>query len=202
MHRIPSKRVIRTLGVVIVLGLTSANLPAQSNLPPERFSAIAISLGGINTRAGSSQVVIDVKRWSSAAEQEKLTNTLLKQGPEALLEALRDMPSVGTIRTPDSLGYDLRFAHQEPAEDGGRRIIIGTDRPISFWEAVNRPRLIDYPFTVIEIHMPKDGPGQGKASIATRITARGKTISLENFATTPVQLNEVTSETRPRSSPR
>ena len=169
---------------------------AQSNLPPERFTAFAVSLTG--GAAGASTVEINVKRWSSQAEQEKLAQTLIKSGPEALLEALRDMQPVGTIRTPDSLGYDLRFAHQEPAEDGGRRIIIGTDRPISFWEAVNRPRSVDYPFTVIEIHMPKEGPGQGKASIATRITAMGKTISLENFATTPVQLNQVKSEMRPR----
>jgi hypothetical protein len=202
MHRIYTKRAVQAVGVAVALGWAIANPTAQSNLPPERFTAIAISLGGINTRAGSGQVLIDVKRWSSTAEQEKLISALLKEGPEALLEALRDMQSVGTIRTPDSLGYDLRFAHQEPAEDGGRRIIIGTDRPISFWEAVNRPRSVDYPFTVIEIHMPKDGPGQGKASIATRITAHGKTISLEDFATTPVQLNEVTSVTRPRPSPR
>ena len=160
------------------------------------MGSFAVSLTG--GAAGASTVEINVKRWSSQAEQEKLAQTLIKSGPEALLEALRDMQPVGTIRTPDSLGYDLRFAHQGPAEDGGRRIIIGTDRPISFWEAVNRPRSVDYPFTVIEIHMPKQGPGEGKASIATRITAVGKTISLENFSTTPVQLNQVKSETRPR----
>jgi hypothetical protein len=148
--------------------------------------------------ASASIVEIDVKRWSSEAEQEKLAQTLLEAGPAALLEALREMQPVGTIRTPDSLGYDLRFAHQEPAEDGGRRIIIGTDRPISFWEAVNRPRSVDYPFTVIEIHMPKEGPGEGRASIATRVTAAGRTISLENFSTTPVHLKEVKSVTRPR----
>jgi hypothetical protein len=196
MQRIHIPFAFRTLAVVAASTMAFGVAAAQSNLPPERFTAFAVSL---NTgTAGASVVEIDIKRWSSGAEQESLAQTLVKSGSEALLEVLRDMQPVGTIRTPDSLGYDLRFAHQEPAEDGGRRIIIGTDRPISFWEAVNRPRSIDYPFTVIEIHMPKEGPGQGKASIATRITAIGKTISLENFATTPVQLNQVKSETRPR----
>jgi len=196
MQRIHIPFAVRVLTVVVASTMAFSVAAAQSNQPPERFTAFAVSL---NTgAAGASVIEIDVKRWSSQAEQEKLAQTLVKSGPEALLEVLRDMQPVGTIRTPDSLGYDLRFAHQEPAEDGGRRIIIGTDRPISFWEAVNRPRSFDYPFTVIEIHMPKEGPGQGKASIATRITAMGKTISLENFATTPVQLNQVKSEMRPR----
>jgi hypothetical protein len=196
MPRIHFTSAVRALLLMAASTVWIGTATAQSNQPPERFTAFAVSLNtGV---AGASVVEIDVKRWSSQAEQEKLAQTLLKSGPEALLETLRDMQPVGTIRTPDSLGYDLRFAHQEPAAEGGRRIIIGTDRPISFWEAVNRPRSIDYPFTVIEIHMPKDGPGQGKASIATRITAIGKTISLENFATTPVQLNEVKSVTRPR----
>ena len=187
---------IRALALVTASAMLSSVAAAQSNQPAERFTAFAMSLDG--GAASASIVEIDVKRWSSEAEQEKLAQTLLEAGPEALLEALREMQPVGTIRTPDSLGYDLRFAHQEPAEDGGRRIIIGTDRPISFWEAVNRPRSVDYPFTVIEIHMPKEGPGEGRASIATRVTAAGRTISLENFSTTPVHLKEVKSVTRPR----
>ncbi len=196
MPRIHIPSIVSALALAIATTMSLDGAAAQSNQPPERFTAFAMSLSG--GAAGASIVEIDVKRWSSKSEQEKLAQTLVKAGPEALLETLREMQSVGTIRTPDSLGYDLRFAHQEPAEDGGRRIIIGTDRPISFWEAVNRPRSVDYPFTVIEIHMPKEGPGEGKASFATRITAVGKTISLENFSTTPVQLNQVKSETRPR----
>lgn len=47
--------------------------------------------------------------------------------------------------------------------------MLATDRYITFWEAVNRPRTIDYPFTMIELHIGPDGKGEGKMSIATRI---------------------------------
>ena len=57
-----------------------------------------------------------------------------------------------------------------PGEDGGRRIVLVTDRPISFWEAANQPRSIDYPFTLIELRLNRDGEGEGKMSIATKIT--------------------------------
>lgn len=183
---------------IMALMWTTATVSSQSNYPPERFTAFAVSLGDIVTPSGTATVDINVTRWSSDAELKMLVATLTKKGPEALLEALRDSKSVGTIRTPDSLGYDLRYAHQESTPEGGRRIFIATDRPISFWEAVNRPRSFDYPFTVIEIVMPREGAGEGKLSLAAKIWANRGIISLENYGTAPVHLKEVRSVQRTR----
>jgi len=110
-----------------------------------------------------------------------------------MLDDLRELHAVGTIRTPGSLAYDLHYAHVQPAEDGGYRIFLATDRPISFWEAANRPRTIDYPFTFIELHLDKNGEGEGKLNLATKIdlSRDGKTIELENYGTQPIMLNAV-----------
>jgi hypothetical protein len=70
-------------------------------------------------------------------------------------------------------------------------IFLMTDRPIRMWEAMNSPRTIDYPFTLIQLQVDKDGNGVGKASIATRIRQADDTIELENFSSLPVRLNEV-----------
>lgn len=77
--------------------------------------------------------------------------------------------------------------------DGGERVVLATDRYISFWEAANRPRTIDYPFTIIDMRIGSDGQGQGKMSLATKVSLSidGKTIELENFATQPVRLTSV-----------
>jgi hypothetical protein len=104
------------------------------------------------------------------------------------------MRPVGTIRTPDSLAYDLRYAHQRPGADGGRQIVLATDRPIGFWEAVRQPRTIQYPFTVIQMAMGRDGRGKGTLSYATKIVARDNVVELENFATQPIMLTEIRSE--------
>jgi len=78
-------------------------------------------------------------------------------------------------------------------EDGGRRIFLATDRPISAWEAVNQPRTIDYPFTFIELRVNRDGRGEGKLSRATRVRASndGRFVFLENWETQPVDLRQV-----------
>jgi len=184
---------LKLSGLVSILGLLAALAgpvtTAQTLGEREEFTANAIVNN--NLGAGAGRVIMRVNRWSTEAERGTLTRTLLKGGPSDLLDALRDMKSVGTIRTPDSLAYDLRYSHQEPGEDGGRRVVLATDRPIGFWEAANRPRTIDYPFTVIQMQLDKNGEGTGTLSFATNIIARGNTIELENFASAPAMLTEI-----------
>ena len=182
-----------TLGISLWLAalIAGSSVIAQTHGEREEFSAAAIV--NDNLGSGAGRVIMRVTRWSTEAERTMLASTLLK-GNDALLDALRDMKSVGTMRTPDSLGYDLRYAHQEPAEDGGRRIVLATDRPIGFWEASNRPRTIDYPFTVIQMQIDKNGEGKGTMSYATKIIPRGNNIELENFTTSPVMLTQITAK--------
>lgn len=175
-----------SLSLAAILG--GGGTSAQSNAPPEEFTATAIVNN--NLGAGAGRVIVRVERWSSEAERARLTAALAK-GPDALLDALRDLKSVGTIRTPDSLGYDLRYAHQDPGEDGGRHVIIATDRPIGFWEAANQPRTINYPFTVLQMELDKGGQGKGTMSVATKVIVRHNTVELEDFASSPVMLNDI-----------
>lgn len=177
------------LGVSLALvAVVAAAVVAQTIGQPEEFNAVAIQNN--NLGSGADRVIIRVERWSTEAERTRLAGALQK-GAAALLDDLQDQKSVGTIRTPDSLGYDLRYAHQEPGEDGGRRIVIATDRPISFWEARNQPRTIDYPFTVIQMEISKNGEGKGTLSYATKVMPRGNMIVLEDFATAPIMLRDV-----------
>lgn len=181
------------LGISLaVMAALAGGVIAQTIGQPEEFTAVAIQNN--NLGSGADRVIIRVTRWSSEAERTRLAAALQKS-PDALLDQLQDQRPVGTIRTPDSIGYDLRYAHQEPGEDGGRRIVIATDRPISFWEAREQPRTIDYPFTVIQMEISKSGEGKGTLSYATKVMPRGNIIVLENFATAPIMLNRI--EARP-----
>jgi hypothetical protein len=167
----------------------SAPQNGSSDLP-EKFTAFAVSLGGPRTTSGTAQIDITIDRWSTDAERERLLEAL-KAGQDELLETLRELPPIGSIRTATSLAYDLHYANETPGEDGGRRIVLATDRPIGWWEAVNRPRTIDYPFTFIELRLNGEGEGEGKLSLATKVIARGRIVQLENYAAQPVQLNQV-----------
>lgn len=185
----------RPLTVAPALALLICSLAfAQSSGQPERFTANAVSLSP-EYGTGQQVVEITVNRWSPNAERERLVALLQQKGPDELLKQLQKNKPLGRIRTPDSIGYDLRYAQQTPSEDGGRTIVIATDRPIGFWEATQRPRSIDYPFTVIQMKLDREGQGSGTLSYATRIIARGNNvIELEDFATQPIMLNNIKAE--------
>jgi hypothetical protein len=159
---------------------------------PQTFSALAIDMNAGGSSAAAVTVQIGIDRWSTDAERDALYNTLIEQGPEKLLDKLQSMPKVGYIRTPASIGYDLRFARDgRMGED--ERIILATDRPIGFWEASTKPQLSDYPFTVIEMRIKPNGEGEGKLSVATKITADPDehTLMLENYTISPITLSSV-----------
>jgi hypothetical protein len=166
---------------------------AQSNMAkPEKFTAFAVDISNTAPRANATVVDIQINRWSTDAERDQLMQVFREKGQDALLSALQKLPVVGGIRTPGSLNYDLHFARQRPDAEGGRMIFLMTDRYIGVWEAMNRPRTIDYPFTLIQLQLDRSGRGVGKASIATQITQDPDgTIVLENFSSQPVMLNNV-----------
>ncbi len=166
---------------------------AQTNGTPERFTATAVNM---NRGGGAGTLQIVVNRWSTEAEREHLVSVLLNDGESKLLSALQKSKKVGFIRSPNSIGWDLRYASKRPLPDGGEQIVIATDRPIGFREAVNQPRSIDYPFTVIEMHLNAEGEGNGTMSVATKIVGdkETKTIQLENYQTSPVMLTTVKRE--------
>ena len=180
--------------VVAALVLLLAPLAASPQIEdtPARFTAAAVDMN----RGAAGTVELIVNRWSSDADRDRLMAVMFDKGPEKLLDALQDMPRMGYIRTPGRIGWDIRFARHMPAADGGERIVLVTDRRMGFREIANRHRSVDYPFTVIEMRLQKNGEGEGKVSVATRIIAdkANKVVTLENYDIQPVMLTKITRE--------
>jgi hypothetical protein len=196
--------VMTAAGAAIVLSSVSAVTAQEekATLPlPLRMTAFAVSMG---TTATGANAVMDIRvtRWSTPAERENLINTAVEKGQDALLRALQKMPNHGKISIPGwsgpdphnaRLGWVLHYASVTAGDDGGYRLGIATDRYIGMWEARNQPRTIDYPFSLIEIRLGKDGKGVGKMAVATKIDfdKKKKQLVLENYSSEPVRLNEV-----------
>jgi hypothetical protein len=161
----------------------------------ERFTATAINMGSPGPTT-VDRVDIVVNQWSPRAQRDRLIGVLFEKGPEKLLDTLQDLPKVGYFKTPESLSYDLHYAQRTPLPDRGERIVLATDRFVRFWEAARGSRTLDYPFTIIELRMNGDGRGEGKLSLATRVTAdkKNNTVVLENWSTQPVMLKDVRQE--------
>ena len=165
--------------------------------PSLRMSAVAVNMSNVG-RGGANVVDIEIDRWSTEAERDDLIAAFNAQGPDALLSKLQGVKRVGYMRLPNTLGYDLHYARKHPGDDGSEQIVIATDRRIGFWEARNQPRTIDYPFTLIDIRLKSAGEGEGKMSVATKISYNKKkhAVELENYASEPVRLTTVRVEAK------
>jgi len=184
-----SKLAFASLTLSIALVPPALRLSAQN--ATEQFTGFAINM---NSGPKTATVDFTIERWSSDAERDQLLAIIKenKNPTDKLLRALQKMPRVGYIRANASLGWDVRYARQSPLDEGGRSIVLGTDRPIGFWEASNRPRTFDYPFTIVEVHLDPSDRGQGKILAGTKVYIDKKNnLALEHFGQQPVRFNEI-----------
>jgi len=189
---------LKLLSVVLFASLagamgTAPSTSAEDNAAFLRLHAFAVDMSGSGrTRAGALEIAIE--RWSTDEERTRLRAILIERGADALLSALQKVkPRAGYIRTSSTPGWDIYYAREEPVGDGGRRVIIATDRPMSFWELRNQPRSVEYDFTLAELRLSKDGKGEGKLATAAKISwnPRTSTIEIENYGIEPVRLTAV-----------
>jgi hypothetical protein len=190
-----------TLGVVTIAALAATPGVSAQNTAVEEFTAFAINTNRRPTgpnRPSTAQLSVRIERWSTDEERDTLAaivkeNSDVNRLNQAFLTALQRMPRVGFIRESTSLAWDLRYARQATMDEGGRQIILVTDRPIPFWEARNQPRSFDYRFTFLELRLDKENRGEGKMLADTRLVIDRRTsdLVLENYDLQPVRLNQI-----------
>jgi hypothetical protein len=197
------KIAIRVASLVGAVALLAPPISAEVTLPI-RIRAWAVNMS-TNLTGANAVLEITLDKWSSDDERAKLLATV-PQGQSTLLRALQKLPVKGRVRIPGwtgpdpqyyRLGWNLRYAWHEPLPEGGERVVIATDRQMSFRETVNNPRTVDYPFLLMQIHLSKDGTtGEGKmvAFAQIRFDKKKNVMEIENYGTEPQRLNNITVE--------
>jgi len=188
-------RALRTAVVSLVLGAALAvPLAATAADKPEalRLRAFAVDL---NNSARTSTMDIVIERWSTPQEIKNFQGASIEGGDDALLRALqKTKPRCGFVRTETSIPWDLYLATETPLPGGGRKIVVASDRPVSFWEAANPSSLEDYRFSLVEMRLGPDGKGEGKAIPYAELSydEDTKTFEVRNYQALPVRLSQVT----------
>ena len=186
---------MRLASILTISALLTTSVVAQGTHKiqgPQRFSAVALSVGGPETRPVATPVDIVVERLSTVDEAEKFSSAF-KRGQDAALDVLMKFKPVGYINEPGSLRWTFRYAQQTVELDGTRKIFLATDRPMDFAENYFNTRSTDYPFTFLELRVNAKGEGQGTLSRATKLIsdASGRFVAAENYEPQPVKLTQV-----------
>jgi hypothetical protein len=190
----------RSLGVLgVVLLSAAASLQAQvgkkapepGNTPAETFTARAF-----NVQTGQTgRIEIVINRWSTDGEREVLKAVLKAAGSQAMVQEMQNLPQVGYIRTPESMGDALTFARSTVLPDGTRQVVVATNRPISVAGSLAPGAAQKYDLSVIEMHWKKgDKTGEGKMTLAAQASVDPKTgnVQIQNYAGMPSVLRDIT----------
>jgi hypothetical protein len=178
------------LGMVTLALAALASAAEEKQKPIETFTCFGAQM----ERGRAGVIEITIYRWSTDAERDMLLTTLQEFGRDKLIDALMKIrPVVGYMRTPNSIGYDLYYARNNPLPDGGRQVVMATNRRVDVREAATAQRSMQYQLTAIELQLNKDGKGEGKMVPAAKISwdATKKAIEIENYRALPIDLINV-----------
>jgi hypothetical protein len=111
-----------------------------------------------------------ITQWSTDQDHRLLARTILEKGPVAFLDVLCGYPSMGTISVDGNREVTIRYAWQAADRDGGQRIYLATDTPISLTAGDFRKFPEAEPLTFVELRVNASGDGLGKLSDAVRLS--------------------------------
>ncbi len=178
---------------LMVLGATTTIVTAKEKQEPIE----AYSGHWINPNPGSIRSAnfldIEIFRFSTDEERQHWAQLLAEKGSDKMVSDMRDEKDrVGTLRLPGTVAYDVKYAREFDTE-GGRMILLATDRPLSMREVTVNARTLDYGLTLVQFTMPPDGkPGEGSIVVGAELSIDqdGKLV-IENASFQPLRFSDV-----------
>jgi hypothetical protein len=154
---------------------------AQEKAKREVFQAQAMGQG---TQMGRNfNVTINIAEYSTPEERQVLVEAFDKAGSEGLFNALEKMPSKGRMAITGTLGYDVSFIRKIPT-DGGFKVRVLTNRPITFGENWTNSRSSDYNLSALEFDFSNEkdkSTGVLLPACQFKIDKKTKELVIENY---------------------
>jgi hypothetical protein len=187
---------MKVLAALAALGVSSALVAARAadvaSAPIARYTANALNMGGDEGPA-ATLVEIDIDRWSTEDEHNKLAAPLASNGQTAAHAVLRKLPRVGILRTLNPPGEPLHYAWRTVAADGSERLLLIGSRPMRSFERSMKANMSAFPFAVIELSVDATGNGSGTLALAATLTGRPERpiVPVPDRLVLPVRLTKV-----------
>jgi hypothetical protein len=157
--RIAKIQIVATAVMVITIALLLSGTKgsAQDGTKLAKSIFIQAQAMGQSTQMGQTfSVNLIINEFSTADDQKVLLDAFNEKKNEGLVNALTKMKSKGRMAITGTLGYDVNYIREFKMPDGGTKIRLVTDRPITFGEAWTMSRSMDYSLSGAEIILSAD----------------------------------------------
>jgi hypothetical protein len=152
--RSATKNVLKMAAGTAALLLLLPGIGAFAQGKHETFQATAMGEGSYFGK--TFNVTIILESYSTAEEQQALAEAFQQAGNQGVVNALSKMGSKGHIAITGTVGYDISYARESRLGDGGRRLRLVTDRPITFDEAWTDSRSASHGLSALELILRAD----------------------------------------------
>ena len=125
----------------------------------ETYTAVAVGTGG-GLGGKTTNLTFSIDQYTTDDQVREYLGILKEKGNDGLRRVLEKV-KVGRVAPPATTGTDLAIARKLTTEDGRLVIRVVTARPMPFLELYRGGRSTDYPFSIFELHLNADGPGEG-----------------------------------------
>ncbi len=182
-----------SIAVALLMVLGPVALTAANEVAVERFT-FARPPAPASTVDPPDRLSLVIDRWSSDAERDTLLGVITESGQAKLLDSFWNVGRIGTLNWPGGLEYAVRYARRHVRPDGGADVVLVVERPLWMWWDTALGST-DYPFTVVQLRLDKDGKGEGRISFGVPVSA-DKTVGvvLADYARAPAALTDVRRE--------
>ena len=146
--------------LMLIVGTPSVTILSELKAQQKResYAAVIVGTGGrIGGRTVNLNINIDT--YTTDQQVQEYLVQLREEGQDALRTTLEKV-KVGRIAPVATTGTDLSIARVFQTEEG-KVIRLVTPRPVPFLEAYRHGRSMDYPFTIMELRLDKEGKGEG-----------------------------------------
>lgn len=192
-----------TAALALLLPLVGVPTPAvaeESAELPMNFQANVMAVTGGSGAARSTMIEIRIREWTTDEERHQVLTEIQEASAQsgrnrnrAVARALRGASRVGSMNLRGTTGWPIRYSRLAQNADGSQRIMLATDRPVSFVEAFNSSMAGDFDVTMIELTLDAEGNGDGVLSVGTEVRWSDEAGELEvtNISSQPVRLGNV-----------
>lgn len=180
------------LMLLFVLTGVSVMVLAQVEQPtPQQFTATVYAQSGMFA-GRMTQLNIYIEGYTADDEANQLRTLLKTKGQDALLRTVERVKEKGRVAVIGTTGWSIPVIRQHPAKDGGRRIVLFGNRPLSFLEVRNQTRSRDYQFGLMILNVNAKGEGEGLLYPACKVKFNKQGIlEVENYGISPAKVVNV-----------
>ena len=169
--------------------LVTLSLQAQDQSGEEKFSAMFAGQGALAGR--TTTIDIYIQGYSNDQEVQQLAQILRSNGQDSLVSAVDKLPERGRIAMTGTTGSAVQVVRQHPLE-GGRKIVLFSNRPMAFGEVSQNTRSTDYPFGIVILNLNEKGEGDGLLYGACKVRFnKDNELEVEHYGQAPARLMNV-----------